>query len=224
VVIRIAPGIVTLAVACGPAARSETLENHFTAPADDGLPECRSDGNVAATGGSRDYPVLVLYEHGGWALGFDVATLAVWRDGTIVFKADAADAIPRLLQTTLDTATSADIVARTLSRLRDLPSFTEISHATDEPAVEIIVRDRDAWRDVMVSGLYRDVPKSSVPAAAHAFFSVYHELLAWRPAQGTPVPALPASERPATLADGYPAFRGQYAIELVSSCARRLRR
>jgi hypothetical protein len=221
---RIAPGIASLAIACGPAARNQTLENHATAPADEGLPACRSVGNLAATGGSQSYPVLVLYERGGWALGFDVATLVMWGDGTVAFKEDSrADAIPRLLQTHVDRETTRDIVTRTLARVRELPSFIEISYATDEPAVEIIVRDRDGWYDVMVSGLHRDVPKASVPATAQSFFAVYRELLARRPKQGTPVPALPPAERPAMLADGYPAFRGQNAIELVSGCSRALR-
>jgi hypothetical protein len=215
--------IAHLAIACGAPPAQVAIANRGSAAPADTLPECkRTRGNLVATGGSsRDVPMLVLYERGGGALGFDVASFALWRDGTVVFKQDTLDEIPRLLQAKLDAETSRDLVARALARVRDLPSFTELVVETDEPIVELVVRDPDGWRDVAVGGLDRD--STTVPAKAQVFFSVYRELLARRPTQGDPAPPVPPSERPDSLADGYPAYRGESAIELVCSCARALR-
>jgi hypothetical protein len=103
-------------------------------------------------------PSLVLYEHGwDWLTGQVFPRLAVWPDGAIVFR-DATGA----REGRLDPAEARRLVDETAARIRGAPAYASVSAETDQPEVELVIRDGDAWRRAAVYGLWPDGPLAPV--------------------------------------------------------------
>jgi hypothetical protein len=211
----------TTLVACGhttapPAAASQGATTHVAA--DDMKIRCEPQGNAVTTGTiSDDVPVIALFERDTWHSGFDVPSLLVWTDGTVVFSEGTYGESLHLLQSTTTTSQVREIANSVSQRLRDAPADTEITKWTDAPSVQIIFRDGEVWRVVEVYGLTRDV--GTIPDAVRDVRAAYHQLLAWRPSGGVPAPT--TYRRPPRWPDSLPTYRGQMVIDQLAFCAYR---
>jgi hypothetical protein len=181
---------------------------------------CQPHGNALATGAaSSDVPLVTLYERDTWHSGFDVPTLLIWADGSVVYSEGKYGESLRLMQAASTTWQVREIVQSTISRLRDAPLYTEITNATDQMSVEIIFRDGEAWRDVDVYGLTREVTAKDVPEHVRDIVGAYHALLDSRPASGVPAPT--TYRRPERWPVSLPTFRGQFAFDDLVFCGYR---
>lgn len=180
---------------------------------------CQPQGNVVTTGAiSDDVPVIALFERNAWHCGFDVPSLLIWTDGTVVFSDGAYGESLHLLQSTTTTWQAREIARSVAQRLRNAPPDTEITkNATDQPSVQIVFRDGEAWRVVEVYGLTRDV--QTVPDAVRDVRAAYHQLLDWRPREGVPAPT--TYRRPPGWPDSLPTYRGQMVIDQLAFCSYR---
>jgi hypothetical protein len=207
-------------VACGhgpPARPPANAAPEVQVPAET-LPACAADGNISARGAaSEGIPVLVLFERDAWQSGFDVVSLVVWSDGTVAWKQGKPDALPTLLRATVARDAIAQLVDRMLGHLRTAPASTSLSNATDGPTVQVVVRDGESWRVAEVYGLTHATPSSSVTPEAQPLFAAYHELLAWIPKQGEPLPQ--DAPRPERWPEELPVYRGQRVIDRVVHCS-----
>ena len=147
----------------------------------DGSSEIVDDDETAAA------PTIVLYERNPWRDGHDAPTLALWADGTVVFAAQ-----DHVAQAAIERAIASRTIAAATASLRHVPSYAAVTLWSDQPTVEITVRDGDRWRTVRVYGLHRGgVPDEiyrkpgsleafSRPSPLHpprAFDETYHALL-----------------------------------------------
>jgi hypothetical protein len=181
---------------------------------------CEQHGNVVAIGPTAlEAPVVVLYERSASASGFDLPSLALWRDGTVVYSEanETGQHVAGLFQARLSPEAAFELVARSLSRLRDAPIETAISpNMTDQPTVEVIVRDGDSWRRIGAYGLTRETRGDEVPRDMRPAYVTYHELLARIPTGRTPAPAIDA--RPDRWPKSLASYRGQSVIDHVVFC------
>ena len=182
---------------------------------------CSRRGNIVATASATiDVPIVALFERSAWLSGFDVPSMLVWEDGTVVYSEEHPGASLRLLQVAMTPLQVREIERRVSRRVHDAPPTTATSpNATDQPSVQIVVRDGDAWRVVEVYGLTRDLAASDVPSAAREVFAAYHELLAQRPSGGVPTPS--TYPRPPRWPEDLPTYRGQVVIDRLVGCAHR---
>jgi hypothetical protein len=222
---RVTPYLIAAAMAaCGhtaPQGSSTSLPPRGSAAdgTSDDLPiRCEPNGNLVARGEtSGDVPLLTLYERDAWHSGFDVPSLLMWSDGTVVYGEGKYGESLRLMQTPSTTWQVRDTVQATIRRLRDAPGHTEITNWTDQQTVQIIFRDGDAWRVVEVYGLTREVSEKSAPEAVRDVVAAYHALLDARPSLGVPAPT--NYRRPERWPESLPTFRGQLVIDDLSYCA-----
>lgn len=184
------------------------------APQGDREIHCALRGNAVTTAPvSDDVPVIALFERTARHSGFDVPSLLVWRDGTVITREGYAP----LTQATVARDRVEALAASLRSTLRDAPANAAISDWTDQPSVQIVLRDGDASRVVGVYGLQRAT--QSIPPAAAAVASAYHALLAWRATGGAPAPT--TYPRPPCWPEELPTYRGQWIIDQLVFCARR---
>lgn len=213
--------VATTLVACGTATAPPVVSSQRSTTdvaADDVKIRCEPHGNAVTTGAiSDDVPVLALFERDAWSSGFDVPSLLVWTDGTVVFSEGTDGESVQLLQSTVTTEKVREIAASVIQRLRDAPPDTEVADATDQPSVQIVFRDGEVWRVVGVYGLTREV--QTVPDPVRDISVVYHQLLDWRPRAGVPAPT--TYRRPPRWPDSLPTYRGQLVIDQLAFCAYR---
>jgi hypothetical protein len=207
--------------ACGHAspAPAPAPANSGTAAQDPGVPiRCQPNGNIVATGPtSEDVPVVVLYERSAWQSGVDLPTLLVWADGTVVYGDVPYGKSFRLFQATLSPESAAEVQQAVVARLRAAPPHTGMTNMTDQPTVEIMFRDDDAWRVVEAYGMTRTTKEDEVPSPLRDVFAAYRDLLNRRPSGRTPAPT--GYPRPDRWPEQLPTFRGQHAVDALSLCA-----
>lgn len=215
--------LLSLAVAACGSGRQATPDVHNASGAQrnsaDVRIHCEPHGNAVATGATTDdVPIVALFERNAWHSGFDVPTLLVWADGTVIYSEGVYGESLRLMQSTSTTWNTRDIAERVARRLHDAAPYVEVTpNWTDQPSVQIVVRDEDAWRVVEVYGLTETVKEKDVPASAREFFAAYHELLEARPTDGVPAPT--TYRRPPRWPDSLPSYRGQMTIDQLVFCA-----
>jgi hypothetical protein len=201
-------------VACGHASPPST---GGSVQAGSGL-RCEPRGNVVAMGPtSADVPIVVLYERSMWLSGFDVPTLLVYADGTAVYGDEPYGKSSRLYQATLSPEGASEILRMTTDRLRDAPPSSEMTNVTDQPLVQIMFRDNDAWRVVEAYGMTRTTDETAVPAGLRNVFATYRELLNRRPSDRVPAPG--DFPRPTGWPAELPTFRGQHVVDQLALCA-----
>jgi hypothetical protein len=205
-------------VACGhssPPPAPPPLNTSSTEPTEHLRFYCEQHGNVVAEGSaSADVPVVVLYERSMRLSGFDVPTLLVYSDGTVVYGDEPYGESFRLYQATLSANSALEIQRATISRLRNAPAENSMSNELHRPIVQIIFRDDDAWRVVESYGMGRTTKESEVPAALSDLFAMYRELLNRRPSGRVPAPS--RYHRPERWPDELPTFRGQHVVDQLA--------
>jgi hypothetical protein len=181
---------------------------------------CAANRNIVAVSPpSPDEPVLVMYERSSWLSGFDVPTLVLWADGTVAMGDAAGTNSHHLLAASLPADQALSIVQTTLADLRSAPIYTEVSDFTDQPSVQIVVRDGNAWRSIDVYGLERSTKDAELTPAVQPIAAVYRRLLAVHPPSSGPLTQ--PVERPEGWPDEMPAYRGQIVVDHVVRCAYR---
>jgi hypothetical protein len=208
--------VAVLAACAGSAPPPAAPAHHGTAAAHHGA--CAANRNIVAVSTpSPDEPALVMYERSSWLSGFDVPTLVLWADGTVAMGDAAGTNSHHLLAATLPADQALSIVQNTLADLRTAPAYTEITDVTDQPSVQIVVRDANAWRSVEVYGLQRSTSDAQVPPAAQAIAAVYRRLLSVHPAASGPLAQ--SAERPKGWPTDLPVYRGQIVVDHVVRCS-----
>lgn len=182
---------------------------------------CERAGNIVTTKRvADDAPIIAMFERDPWHSFFDVPTLLVWADGTIFYSEGEYAKTMHFMSSTTASSQVAELSDEIISKLRDAPAETSISDMTDEPSVQLIFRDGAVWRSVDVYGLDARLPETDIPAIARNAFSVYHQLLEWRPSNGQPAPT--SFPRPSRWPADLPTNRGQAIID--KPCCLRVRR
>lgn len=207
--------VISLA-ACGHGATRNAAPANAIASTDD--VRCERAGNIVTTKRvADDAPIIAMFERDPWHSFFDVPTLLVWADGTIFYSEGEYAKTMHFMSSTTASSQVAELSDEIISKLRDAPAETSISDMTDEPSVQLIFRDGAVWRSVDVYGLDARLPETDIPAIARNAFSVYHQLLEWRPSNGQPAPT--SFPRPPRWPADLPTYRGQAIIDKLAACA-----
>jgi hypothetical protein len=159
-----------------------------------------------ASANDANVPAVVLYERNPWlmAVGTDFPTVALWRDGLIVFIHEAGEKL-EVRQANISPTEAARIIGEVGSWTRGVPAYTEVFAGSDATTVEIVIHDGDSWRVADVYGLSRDgVPApvefvmtgsaagtivehpEQAPKVPGRFMDAYRTLLAVRPKDSGP--------------------------------------
>ncbi len=150
-------------VCCGP--RIHAIGPDVTRDA----PGCRRDHNVVDAGPVGDAPLAVVYERAMF-FATDIPAVVLWPDGTLAFSVKR-----EWFAATLGAAEASRIASDAVAALRAAPRHAEISRdETDQPIVELIVRDGARWRVSDVRGLRRGDRGDGVSAAYRELLSRAH--------------------------------------------------
>jgi len=123
-------------------------------------------------------PLVVLYERDPWLRlrGSDAPTVAIWSDGSVVFRSDRAR---ETLEGSIAAADAQRVAASVVRHVRAEPRHRDLGAVSDMRTVQVVVRDGTSWRAASVYGLERGDDDGDLGAA-------YRELLAVRPSHGEP--------------------------------------
>jgi hypothetical protein len=209
-----------LVSACSHASTKTPPVNQASGATDASVIRCTHSGNFAATGPtSPDVPLVMLYERSAWQSGFDLPSVLIYADGSIVYGDEPYGKSFRLYQAMLSPNEARELLRVTAAALRDAPASTEMSIATDQPEVQILFRDNDAWRVVEAYGMTRTTTEQAVPTSLRAVYATYRDLLQRRPSSRVPMPS--GYPRPERWPEELPSFRGQHVVDAIALCAYR---
>ena len=153
-------GLAIVLACCGPSLRAIGPDVRRDEPG------CKRDHNLIDVGAIEDAPLAVVYEHAMF-FSSDLPAVVLWPDGTLAFSVRREWFVAQL---GADEATR--IAADAAASLGSAPRHAEIDRdETDQPVVELVVRDGSGWRVSGVRGLRRGDRGDGVAAA-------YRELLA----------------------------------------------
>ncbi len=153
-------GLVLVLACCGPRIRA------IGPDVGRDVPGCRRDHNVVDVGDVGDAPLAVVYEHAMF-FSTDIPAAVLWPDGTLAFSDKRA-----WFTAALGAAEATRIAGDAAAALRAAPRHAESNRdETDQPIVELVVRDGSHWRVSDVRGLVRGDRGDGAAAA-------YRELLA----------------------------------------------
>ena len=138
--IRVRLAALVVLAACGGVSRGASQPSQLRCVADD-----------------PDAPIAVMRQRGGFASRV-FPDLIVWADGEVVLNGERARVSP---------ATAQRTVGEAARRLRDLDRYVSSGEdMSDQPEVELSVRDGEIWRQVTVQGItVRGADGEAAPAA-----------------------------------------------------------
>lgn len=155
-------------------------------------PSARPPGptiEVAGLDGLRHRPLIQLVERNPWlmVIGSDVPTFVLYEDGLVIFR-KGDERRGEHMRADLGRAGAAALagdIAR--SGFFDLPRSTSVAHATDQPTVQVLVRDGLRWHLASVYGIGRDGKAlHGNEEAAPAFTRTYRRLVTFDAPKAAP--------------------------------------